>query len=381
MQKLKQIRVLHVYRTYFPDPPGGLQEAIRQICLNTISHKIMHTIFCLSPQPNPKKLFLPEAKIVRCRSWLAPRSCDLGDWRAITCFSSLMKNSDVLHFHYPWPFADLMNFLIGSKKPSILTYHSDIIRQRFLGTLYKPFLFLNLRRMHAVVATSPDYVQSSPVLSQASIRNKVRVIPLGVNDSTCNTSPDHSVTQRIGIKNREPYFLFIGVLRYYKGLDNLIRAALMVPAKVVIAGSGPERNRLIKLASKLRARNVIFSGQVTEAEKVALLQNSHAFVLPSHLRSEAFGMALIEAAKFGRPLISCDIGTGTSFVNQQEETGFVVPPQSPSKLAEALNLLLANIELGRRMGMAARKRYELLFSGEALGKAYAALYQEVASCK
>jgi rhamnosyl/mannosyltransferase len=292
-----------------------------------------------------------------------------------------MKNSDVLHFHYPWPFADLMNFLIGSKKPSILTYHSDIIRQRFLGTLYKPFLFLNLRRMHAVVATSPDYVQSSPVLSQASIRNKVRVIPLGVNDSTCNTSPDHSVTQRIGIKNREPYFLFIGVLRYYKGLDNLIRAALMVPAKVVIAGSGPERNRLIKLASKLRARNVIFSGQVTEAEKVALLQNSHAFVLPSHLRSEAFGMALIEAAKFGRPLISCDIGTGTSFVNQQEETGFVVPPQSPSKLAEALNLLLANIELGRRMGMAARKRYELLFSGEALGKAYAALYQEVASCK
>jgi rhamnosyl/mannosyltransferase len=99
-------------------------------------------------------------------------------------------------------------------------------------------------------------------------------------------------------------------------------------------------------------------------------------VLPSHLRSEAFGMALVEAAMFGRPMISCAIGTGTSFVNQHEVSGFVVASESPAALAAAMNTLLSDEALARRMGRAARARYEQLFSGAALGEAYAKLYRE-----
>jgi rhamnosyl/mannosyltransferase len=84
----------------------------------------------------------------------------------------------------------------------------------------------------------------------------------------------------------------------------------------------------------------VFAGQVSDAKKVALLKRCRALVLPSHLRSEAYGMVLVEAAMYGRPLISCEIGTGTSYVNAHEETGFVVEPESSTALALAMNTLL-----------------------------------------
>ena len=89
-------------------------------------------------------------------------------------------------------------------------------------------------------------------------------------------------------------------------------------------------------------------------------------------------MVLVEAAMFGRPLISCEIGTGTSFVNANEETGFVVAPESPEKLAWAMNMLLTDDQLTANMGLSSRARYDRLFSGPALGLAYADVFREVA---
>jgi rhamnosyl/mannosyltransferase len=89
-------------------------------------------------------------------------------------------------------------------------------------------------------------------------------------------------------------------------------------------------------------------------------------------------MVLVEAAMFSKPMISCEIGTGTSYVNADGETGIVVSPESPAELARAMNHLIEDKALAQRYGQAARLRYERMFSGEALGKAYAALYQDVA---
>ena len=125
-------------------------------------------------------------------------------------------------------------------------------------------------------------------------------------------------------------------------------------------------------------KNVVFAGQVTEAEKISLIRQCRAVILPSHLRSEAYGMVLVEAAMLGRPLISCEIGTGTSYINLHEKTGLVVAPGAPEKLKEAMNILLKDDHLAARMGAAARERYEQNFSGTALGRAYAALFREVA---
>ena len=372
------LSVLHVYRTYFPDPPGGLQEAIRQIALATGAQGVSNTIFTLSPQPHPALLLQPEARVVRCRSWMAPASCDIGGVAAFKTFARLAREADVLHYLYPWPFADVLHTLMCPDKPVVLTYISDVVRQRWLGAAYAPLMWHSLRQARVIVANSPAYAQTSPVLSHPDIRGKVRIIPLGIEESSYPKEGDEAIFDRLGVRMDEPYFLFIGVLRYYKGIHFLVQAAKTVGAKVVIAGSGPEGASLQALAAKEEAGNIVFAGQISDAEKVALLKSCRALVLPSYLRSEAYGMVLVEAAMFGRPLISCEIGTGTSYVNAHEETGFVVEPESPSALAAAMNTLLNDDGLSAQMGEAARKRYEKLFSGPALGRAYADLFREIA---
>lgn len=370
---------LHVYRTYFPDPPGGLQEAIRQLALSTRALGVENTIFTLSPKPEPKELILPEGRVVRRRSWAAPASCDIGGFAAASCFSRLSREADVIHYLFPWPFADILRAVVRPDRPEVLTYISDVVRQKWLGKAYAPLMWRTLRAMKVIVANCPAYARTSPVLSDPSIRDKVRVIPLGIEESSYPKNGDEGIFERIGVDPHEPFFLFVGVLRYYKGLDYLIRAATSVGARIVIAGSGPEGERLVKLRDEVGAKNVVFAGQISDLEKVSLLKRCQALVLPSHRRSEAYGMVLVEAAMFGRPLISCEIGTGTSFVNAHEETGFVVAPENPDALVRAMNAFLAEERLVGDMGSAARLRYERMFSGTALGKAYADLFRELAT--
>jgi len=370
------MKVLHVYRTYFPDPPGGLQEAIRQICLSTKPFGVENTIFTLSPQPRPKMVERPEATVVRCRSWAAPASCDLGGPGAIQTFRALARDADVLHYLFPWPYADILHECAPSK-PSVLTYVSDIVRQKWLGAAYAPLMWRTLRAMDAIVSNAPAYAAGSTVLSDVSIRERVRQIPLGLDEHSYPQHGDENVLARLGLEAGERFFLFVGVLRYYKGLHTLLEAAASVRARVVVAGSGPEMAALQEQVRQLGLKNVIFAGQVSDAEKVTLLQRCRALVLPSHLRSEAYGMVLVEASMFGKPMLSCEIGTGTSYVNLDGETGFVVPPESPQALAQAMNALLADEALAEKFGRAARQRYDALFSGPALGRAYAQLYQDV----
>lgn len=375
--KIEPMKVLHVYRTYFPDPPGGLQEAIRQICLATKAHGVENTIFTLSPDPEPKIIRREEATVVRSRSWAAPASCDLGGPDALSTFRELAAASDVVHYLFPWPFADVLHLAAGSGKPSVLTYISDVVRQRALNAFYAPLMWRTLKSMQAVVSNAPGYARSSPVLSDLRLKDQVRQIPLGINESSYAKDGDDGVFDRLGIASNSPYFLFIGVLRYYKGLQYLIEAAASLNVPVVVAGSGPMEKSLVSQAKALGLSNIKFAGQVSESEKIALIKSCRALVLPSHLRSEAYGMVLVEAAMFGRPLISCEIGTGTSYINLHDVTGFVVPPERPAALASAMQKLVEDEAMASSFGVAARQRYEDLFSGHAMGRGYASLFQEV----
>ena len=86
------------------------------------------------------------------------------------------------------------------------------------------------------------------------------------------------------------------------------------------------------MVDDLGLSNVVFARQVTAAEKTTLLAHCIALILPSHMRSEAYGMVLVEASIMGKPMVSCEIGTGTSFVNSHEETGLVVMKWTPTIL-------------------------------------------------
>lgn len=368
------MNILNTYRTYYPDPPGGLQEAIRQICLATSNLGVKNTIFTLSPNPNPNLIEMPEATVVRERSWVAPASCDIGGYAAYSAYINALNKADVVHYFHPWPFADVLNLFKTSDKPAMLTYISDVVRQRVLGAIYSPLMWRTLQKMDVIIANCPVYVETSPILSHASIRDKVKIVPLGIDENSYPKIGDEKVFGRIGVNINEPYFLFLGVLRYYKGIHTLISAAKSLNAKLVIAGSGLESEKLRKQVEDLSLKNVFFAGQVTNKEKISLIKNCSALVLPSHLRSEAYGMVLVEASMMSKPMISCEIGTGTSYVNSHDETGLVVEAENVGEMHEAMQSILNDNNLAENFGNNARKRYELLFSGPALGQAYQSVY-------
>jgi rhamnosyl/mannosyltransferase len=122
---------------------------------------------------------------------------------------------------------------------------------------------------------------------------------------------------------------------------------------------------------------VHFLGEVDDAQLPACYHAADAFVLPSHLRSEAFGIVQLEAQSAGLPIVCTELGTGTSHVTQHGVTGLVVPPANPPALARALDLLLANPALARCMGASARARVVREFSHARMLERMEAVYSEV----
>ena len=125
------------------------------------------------------------------------------------------------------------------------------------------------------------------------------------------------------------------------------------------------------------ASNVHFVGAVDDKAKNALLGAACGFVFPATQRSEAFGLALLEGAIAGLPLVSTELGTGTSYVNRDGETGIVVAPNDRTGLVAALNSIVGSPELAKRYGDAARRRYETMFTATLMGKSYYEIYRDL----
>lgn len=370
---MKPLRVLHIYRTYFPESRGGLEESIRQLCLATQPLGVSNTVFCLARNPHPERMQRPEGQLVRARSWAEIASCNFGGWDAVKQCRAAADKADVLQVHYPWPFADmLIPFVRSHHQPLLVTYVSDIVRQRGLGLLYAPLRKHLLGSADCIVASSPNYVRTSEIL--ANHRDKVVEIPHCMEPLP---HPDPVLVERWQAKLGKGFFLFIGVLRYYKGLHFLLEAARSVRTPVVLIGDGPEGEALRAKARNLNLDQVRFLGALPNADKLAILSLCRAVIFPSHLRSEAFGMTLLEGAQAAKPLVSCEIGTGTSWINVDGETGLVVAPENPSELARAMNTLATNDVLCKRLGEGAHLRWERLFSPAVVGRAYRALYDKL----
>jgi rhamnosyl/mannosyltransferase len=237
----------------------------------------------------------------------------------------------------------------------VVSYHSDIIRQRSLLRLYAPILRRSLRRADAIIATSPPYVTSSPFL--APLAERCTVVAYGIDVRHFeNADPAEvgALRQRYGRR----LVLFVGQLRYYKGVDYLIRAMASVDGRALLAGAESSRRRteLEELARSVGAADrVVFLGEQEQALP-ALYHACDVFALPSIERSEAFGIVQLEAMAAGRPVVSTDVGTGVAWVNQHEVTGIVVPPREPVALAAALNRVLDDPAMAARLGAAGRRR-------------------------
>jgi O-antigen biosynthesis rhamnosyltransferase len=367
------MRVLHFYKDAYPESVGGVEQVIHQLASGAAHLGVETDVLSLTQARKASVQSMDGYTLHRVPMGFSVASMGVS-FAAISAFKKLAVNADVIHYHFPWPFMDLVHCFARVKKPTVVTYHSDIVRQQWLLKLYRPLKRLFLRKVDAIVATSPNYAASSQVL--AAYADKLSVIPIGL-DKAAVAVPSQTVLDKWSAKLGGRFFLFVGVLRYYKGLHVLLEAAQGTDLPIVIVGAGPLEDALKKQASALGLHHVHFLGAVSEIDKAALMYLCHAFVFPSHLRSEAFGIALLEAAMFGKPMISCEIGTGTTFINIANQTGLVVPPNDAAALRSAMQYLSHHPAQAAEMGALAAKRYQALFTTDKMVEAYVALYRKL----
>jgi glycosyltransferase involved in cell wall biosynthesis len=289
---------------------------------------------------------------------------------------------NLLHLHAPNPLGDVAGLLFGRDVPLVMSWHSDIVKQRFLRRVYRPFQQRTIDRADRILVFTPGHFTSSLQLQGRGVENKLRVIPAGFDTARLDAAlADPAMTERLDRHAAgRPLLLTVGRHIYYKGYEYLIEAVarLRTGAALAMVGTGPLGPGLQRRAQELGlSERVLFLGEVGHAELVAAYHRCDVFTLPSIETSEAFGMASAEAMACGKPTVVCELGNGVNFLNQTGRTSLAVPPRDAAALADALDQLLLDESLRRRMGAQARLWMAERFSVSAMRDAHVALYREL----
>jgi len=364
------MKVLHIYKDYYP-VLGGIENHIKMLAEGLVRRGVQAQVLVTNVGPRTSVQEIEGVPVIKAgcpfRLSSAPLSLSLYRWM-------VRLRPDIVHLHFPNPTGELGQLFLRRGRKCVLTYHSDIVRQRYLLRLYRPFLWRVLAEADRIIATSPNYIRSSPYLRRFA--DKCVVIPLGIALGAFE-QVDQGRVGAIRDRYGAPLLLFVGRLRYYKGVQYLLRAMRQIEARLLIVGTGPMEGKWRALAEELALGDrVVFLGEVSDDELPLCYHACDLFVLPASHRSEAFGLVQLEAMACGRPVISTELGTGTSYVNVHGKTGLVVKPRDPQALAEAIHRLLADEPLRNRMGERGRERARA-FSKEAMIDRVVALYEEL----
>lgn len=369
------MRVLHVGK-YYPPVEGGIENHVASLCSALAPvHRVTALVFNTTARTVTESR--DGVRVVRAATLGRLMSTEM----APSFFFRFLRlrRADLIHLHTPNPIGELACLMAPASARLVITYHSDVVRQRMLGRLNRVVLHRLMRRADRIIAFTRRYMETSPVISRHA--EKCAIIPHGIDLTEFEPSPaTDAFVDRIRAQHGSRLVLFVGRLVYYKGVDHLLRALTRIPdATLLIIGDGPMRPSLEKLSEDLglgtRAR---FLGRVGHEEKVACYRASRFLVLPATQRSEAFGLVQLEAQASGIPVISTNIDSGVPFVNKHEETGLVVEPGDDEALSGAMKRLLGDQELCARFGLAGRSRVERLFSREVMIRDVMSLYREVA---
>jgi glycosyltransferase involved in cell wall biosynthesis len=360
------MKILHVYKDYAP-VLGGIENHIRWQAegMRARGHEVDVLVTNLTPRTVHETI--DGVPVTKCARQLNISSAPVA--AALPLYlQRLGKDADIVHLHAPYPPGELAQLLVRAGQRTVLSYHSDIVKQATLLRFYTPFLRQILNRADKILVSNPPYVQSSPFLRPIAVQDpaKIQLVHYGIDLQ--RFAPSSAVTQRAAELRAQfgpgPLILFVGRLRYYKGVNVLVDAMRKVTgARCLIVGNGPEDETIrARIAEHGLADHITLTGSLLDADLPAIYQAADLFVLPSIYRSEALGIVLLEAMAAGLPLISTELGTGTSYVNRHEETGLVTPPDDADALAEAINRLLGDADLRRRFGEAALRRAQREFS-------------------
>jgi glycosyltransferase involved in cell wall biosynthesis len=359
------VNVLHVYKDYSP-VLGGIEHHVQLLAEGLHEQGVDVRVLVTNTGRRTVRKVINGVPVTKTGRLMDVSSAPIS-LSFYPHFVRLGRDADIVHLHFPYPPAEIGQLLLGQSRHFVLTYHSDIVRQKVLGFFYRPFLWRVLRCVEQITVSNPNYIQTSRFLRPFA--PKCTVIHHGIDLGRFALTP--RVQQRAAEIREQylegPLILAAGKLRHYKGIDVLIDAMKQVAAHALIVGEGPMGETWRQRASDTGVQDrVSFLGKVPDEELVALYCAADIFVLPSTNRAETWGTVQIEAMACGLPVVCTELGTGTSYVNQDGVTGLVVPANDAEALAMALRQLIDEPTLRRQMGEAGRLRAHAQFSKEVM---------------
>lgn len=353
------LRVLHLGK-YYPPAPGGIEILVRDMAVAQVESGMDVSVFVFQHRndaPTQREVDLG-VKVTRFA-----RGANFAklDFSAELVESVRHAQADLIHLHVPNPSMVLAMLrarkLLGTR-PIVVTYHSDIVRQKLRAALFRPLDRWLYHYVDAVCPTSPMYAGGSKFLRPYV--DKIVPIPMGLSleKFLAPSSSDLLQAERFRAECDGPLWLACGRLVYYKGFTTAIAALARTTTggQLWIIGTGPDRLKLEEEAARMGVTDrVKFLGHVPRT--VPYYYAADAFWFPSNARSESFGLAQVEAMASGCPVINTNIPhSGVPWVSLHEETGLTVPVGDPEALAIAADQLARHPELRRRYGEAARRR-------------------------
>lgn len=283
--------------------------------------------------------------------------------------------ADIVHIHLPNPMALVSYLASGQKQSLVLTWHSDVLRQKVLRKALLPLEIQALRRCAACIVTSESYRDSSPILEK--YKHLCRIVPYGIQLHRFQVLDKQEVA-RLHDQYSGRIILGVGRLVYYKGFEYLIRAMKHIQGHLLLVGDGPLRDDLENEARRLGLMNrIFFLGEIQNEQLAPYLHAANVFVLPSVARTEAFGIVQLEAMACETPVVNTSIESGVPFVSLDGETGLTVAPCDSLALANAINRLLTDADLRKRYGQAAARRVQQKFTAQRMAKDILNLYREI----
>ncbi len=340
---------------FYPPHIGGIETVVAQRAkyLSKFPDTELKVLVCQEKGRGSAEV-INGIEVIRCGSLGTYFSCpvSLSFFRK---FQELSEWADVIEFHMPFPLEDIACLLSHCKCRVVISWHSDVVRQKKLLYFYQPILKKFLRRADCIITATQGHIDSSTFLPE--FREKCRVIPYPAEISG-NFRFSPVLTQKL--KNpRNLKLLFVGRLVYYKGVDVLIQAFRKVRnCELFLCGTGVLEPELRKLAGTLP---VHFLGNLPDNELKSAFADCDIFILPSVENSEAFGIVQQEAMTAGKPVINTSLPTGVPYVSLHGETGLTVPPHDVQALADAIQKLADSPDLRRTFGENARKRVQEVY--------------------
>ena len=351
---MRKISVLQVNKFYYPHT-GGIEKVVQQLAEGLNDKTNMDVLVCME-KGKTKTEIINGVKVIRANSLGVLFSVPISIiflWK----LKRLSKEKDVMHFHMPFPVGDLGCLLSGFKGKVVVWWHSDVVRQKLLMKFYRPIMEKFLRRADVIIVATQGHIDGSDVLPK--YREKCVIIPFGVDPMIWEKSSEY-LREQIPTKRENVQMLFVGRLVYYKGCDVLLEAfRSVVGAELTLIGSGDLEAELKERAKQAGIEDrVHFLGAVDDEQLSRAFADCDVFVLPSVLKSEAFGLVQIEAMAYGKPVINTNLPSGVPYVSLDGITGLTVPPSDSKALSAAMQWMVDHESERMEMGRKARERVE-----------------------